>query len=125
MGFLDKAREKAEALAGQAKDKLEDVQAKRKADDLLDDLGRILYRQRTNRATETDAADIDRVVAELSALEADGTAVLQAKSSGPSAAPTAESAFPPPGAAAAPGSSPLPPPPPAAPNSPSTDISPS
>ena len=41
MGLLDKAKEKASHLAGQAKDKIEEVKEKRKVDDLLDDLGRI------------------------------------------------------------------------------------
>ena len=46
MGFLDKAKTKASHLAEQAKEKIDDVKEKRKVDDLLDDLGRIVYRQR-------------------------------------------------------------------------------
>jgi hypothetical protein len=72
MGFLDKAKEKAQTLAGQAKDKFEDVQAKRKADDLLDDLGRILYLQRTARPPADAESEVTRLVAELKVLEAEG-----------------------------------------------------
>ena len=45
--FLDKAKDKTKQIAGSAKDKVDDVKDARKADDLLDDIGRIIYRQRT------------------------------------------------------------------------------
>ena len=96
MGFLDKAKEKATHLAGQAKEKIDDVKEKRKADDLLDDLGRILYRHRTERGEPGDEAEIVRLVAELRVLEDDGTELVDA------AAPADASPPPPP-----------PPPPPA------------
>ena len=76
MGFLDKAKEKASQLAEQAKDKIGDVKEKRKVDDLLDDLGRIVYRQRTERGEPGDEAEIVRLVGELRTLEAEGTDVL-------------------------------------------------
>jgi hypothetical protein len=76
MGLLDKAKEKAGHLAGQAKDKIEDVKEKRKVDDLLDDLGRILYRQRTERGEPGDEDEIVRVVGELRKLESDGAEVV-------------------------------------------------
>ncbi|MEO8265146.1 MAG: hypothetical protein ABI706_06490 [Ilumatobacteraceae bacterium] len=76
MGFLDKAKEKATHLAGQAKEKIDDVKEKRKADDLLDDLGRIVYRQRTDRGEPGDEAEIVRLVAELRVLEDDGTELV-------------------------------------------------
>jgi hypothetical protein len=79
MGFLDKAKEKASSLAEKAKDKVEDVQAKRKADDLLDDLGRILYGQRTNRPADGADAEIARLVGELQKLEETGVQVLAPK----------------------------------------------
>lgn len=91
MGLLDKAKEKASHLAGQAKEKIEDVKEKRKADDLLDDLGRIVFRQRTERGAPDDEAEIVRLVAELSALEADGTEIVAAKQ-----APADDSPPPPP-----------------------------
>lgn len=98
MGLLDKAKEKAGQLAGQAKEKIEDVKEKRKADDLLDDLGRILYRQRTERGEPGDEDEIVRLVGELRTLEADGTEVV------PSVSAPVDDKQPPP-----------PPPPPASP----------
>jgi hypothetical protein len=98
MGFLDKAKEKAAELAGQAKDKYEDVQGRRKADDLLDDLGRISYGQHTGRPHPNAAAETERLVTALQALEASGVDVLEAKS------PPADG-----------GSTPMPPPAPPAP----------
>ena len=76
MGFLDKAKEKASHLAEQAKDKLDDVKEKRKVDDLLDDLGRIVYRQRTERGEAGDETEIVRLVGELRTLEAEGSEVI-------------------------------------------------
>ena len=76
MGLLDKAKEKAGHLAGQAKDKIDDVKEKRKADDLLDDLGRIVYRQRTERGEPGDEDEIVRLVEELRTLESDGAEVV-------------------------------------------------
>jgi hypothetical protein len=101
MSFLDKAKDKATQLTQQAKEKVDDLKDARKADHLLDDLGRITYRQHTARGEEGDDAAIADLVARLQALEAEGTAVL---------APAAEpeppvSNLPPPTA-----TSPLPPP---------------
>ena len=97
MSFLDKAKEKATQLATQAKEKVDDIQDKRKADDLLDDIGRIIYRQRTTGTVDpTDDAKLDELVEALKALEAAGTPILEAP------------------AAAAPGASTLPPPAPPA-----------
>ena len=63
------------------KDKADDMQHKRKADDLLDDLGRIIYRQRTAGSVPDDDAAIDALVAQLSALEESGVKILDAKGS--------------------------------------------
>ncbi len=71
--FLDKAKDKTKAIAGSAKDKVDDVKDARKADDLLDDLGRIIYRQRTQGTLNNDEARITALVEELQALEAAGT----------------------------------------------------
>ena len=48
MSFLDKAKAKAAELAGTVKDKVDDFKDGRKVEDLLADLGRITYRQRTD-----------------------------------------------------------------------------
>jgi hypothetical protein len=85
--FFDKAKDKATQLANQAKEKVDETQNKRKADDLLDDIGRIVYRQRTTGVTEPgDDAAIDALVAELTALADLGTDMLGTK---PDAAPAA------------------------------------
>ncbi|MDP2290021.1 MAG: hypothetical protein Q8M22_02460 [Actinomycetota bacterium] len=98
--FLDKAKEKAQQLAGQVKDKVDDVQDRRKADDLLDDLGRIVYRQRTAEVEPGDEARIAELVAELQALEASGTAILDVKgeraTEAPLPPPAPSSTLPPP-----------------------------
>jgi len=71
MGFLDKAKEQVHKVVESTKDKVDDIKDKRKANELFDDLGRIVYRQHTNRAAEGDEAEIARIVAELQALEAE------------------------------------------------------
>lgn len=83
MGFLDKAKETITKATETAKDKLDDVKDKiddvkdrRKAEDLFEELGRIVYRQRTGRGAPADDDDVVRLVAELRALEAEGTPVL-------------------------------------------------
>ena len=75
-GFLDKAKEKAQQLGTAAKEKADDIKDKRKADDLLDDLGRITYAQRTGRGGTDDDSKIAGIVDQLKALEAGGTPVL-------------------------------------------------
>ncbi len=100
MGFLDKAKETASHLADQAKGKIDDVNAKRKVDDLLDDLGRVLYRQRTERGEPGDEAVIVGLVDELRKLEDEGAEVVA-----PAAAPVVE-----PAPSPAPAGDPLPPP---------------
>jgi len=83
MGFLDKVKEQAEKAKGQAQDlkgkvgdKVEEVQGKRKVDDLLSELGRFLYAEQTGRALATAGTEVPRIVGELQALEADGATVL-------------------------------------------------
>jgi len=108
--FLDKAKDKATQLASQAKDKVDETQNKRKADDLLDDIGRIVYRQRTTGVTEPgDDAAIDALVADLTALADLGTDILGTKPAAPAATPASNLPPPP-----APGGTPMPAPAPAA-----------
>jgi hypothetical protein len=83
MGFFDKVKEQAEKAKVQAKDlkgkvegKVEDVQSRRKADDLLDDLGRFSFAERTGRPVSGADAEIDRLVGELTRLEAEGVKIL-------------------------------------------------
>lgn len=98
MGFLDKAKEMAQQVATQTKDMVDDVQGKRKAEDLLEDVGRLVYLDRTGRSVAGTDAELARLVAELQALEAEGIEF------------TTVAVKPPPPPPAPPGS-PLPPPP--------------
>jgi hypothetical protein len=76
MGFLDKAKQQAQDLKVKVEGKVEDVQAKRKAGDLLDRLGRLVYAQRTDRPVADTDAEIAQLVEALRAMEAEGASVL-------------------------------------------------
>lgn len=76
MGFFDKVKNQARELKEKAEDKVEDVQGKRKAAGLLDDLGRFLYAERTARPVSGAGVEIERIVSELQKLEADGVRIL-------------------------------------------------
>lgn len=83
MALFDKVKEQAEKAKLQAMDlkdkaehKVEDVQAKRKADDLLESLGRLLYAERTDHPVAGGDAEIDRLVGELRQLEQSGVTIL-------------------------------------------------
>lgn len=75
MGLLDKAKdlaskaaEEAQKAAGAAKDKVDNVQARRKADDLAKQLGYLIVRERTDG---TDAGEeATRLVTEITVIEA-------------------------------------------------------
>ncbi len=78
MGLMDKVKASAEVglakateagKAGQAK--LDAAQAKRKADLLLQDLGRAAYADSQGRATDQTTKEAVRIVAELQAYEAE------------------------------------------------------
>ena len=76
MGFLDKAKQQAQDLKGKVEGRVEDVQAKRKAGELLDRLGRLVYAQRTDRPAADTDGEIAKLVESLRALEAEGVSVL-------------------------------------------------
>jgi hypothetical protein len=78
VGLMDKVRASAEvglAKAGEAgkagQAKLDAVQAKRRADGLLRELGAAVYRERTGRADPQHGQEIERIVGELQAYEAE------------------------------------------------------
>lgn len=71
MGFLDKAKAQVESAVKQGQDKLEEQQAKKKADGLLRDLGAWYYAAQTDRDGGRGPAEIERIVAELGAHEAE------------------------------------------------------
>ena len=78
MGLMDKVKASAEiglAKASEAtkagQEKLDQATAKHKADGMLHDLGAAVYADRLGRGTEQTAADVDRLVGELQAYEAE------------------------------------------------------
>lgn len=106
MGFLDKAKAQAEQALKQGQDKIDEVQAKKKADGLLRDLGSWHYAMAAGRDDGRGAAEVARLTAELEAHEAEcGALAIPGAVPAPPPPPVAP---PPPGAA-----SPPPPPPPA------------
>jgi hypothetical protein len=91
MALMDKMKAQAAQLAQKAQEagkagqsKIVDVQAKRRADGLLRELGAAVYAQRTGSATGDTAGDIDRLVSELSKLESEN-GPLDASDTGSSA----------------------------------------
>ena len=125
MGLLDKVKAQATAATELAKDaaakgqsKLDEVQAKKAAEGLLRDLGAAYYATKTDRATPSTDADIDRLVAALQKHEAEHgpmTLAPESAAAGPKAAPASDGASgapapPPPPQAADPASPPPPPP---------------
>jgi len=78
MGFMDKVKAQAEVGLAKAteatkagQEKLDQATAKHKADGMLHDLGAALYAERVGRGTDETAADVDRLVTELEAYEAE------------------------------------------------------
>jgi hypothetical protein len=78
MGFMDKVKAQAEVGMAKANDltkagqeKLDQASAKHKADGMLHDLGAALYAERVGRGTEESAAEVERLVTDLQAYEAE------------------------------------------------------
>src|ERR1019366_2789170 len=76
MALMDKMKAQAAQLAQKAQEagkagqsKIGDVQAKRRADGLLRELGAAVYAQRSGSATGATSSEIDRLVGELTKLE--------------------------------------------------------
>ena len=83
MGIMDrvkttagKAAEKAQQGVSQGKEKLSEVQEKRKLDGVLHDLGAAVYLDRAGRGSPAITADIERLLAEVRDLEASGAMVV-------------------------------------------------
>ena len=77
MGLMDKVRAQSTQLAQMAQDtaregkvKLDQAQAKRRADAMFRDLGATVYAERTGRGTPDSKGKIDRLVDALSRQEA-------------------------------------------------------
>ena len=78
MGLMDKVRAQGTQLAQRAQDtaregkvKLDQAQAKRRADAMFRDLGATVYAERTGRGTPDTKDKIDRLVDALSRQEAE------------------------------------------------------
>lgn len=117
MGFLDKVKAQAEQAVKQGQEKLEDVQAKKKADGLLRDLGAWYYASQTDRDDGKGPAEMARITAELQAHEAEhGPLGGGGGADEPDPAETTPTPPPPPGTPPPPpGEMPPPPPPGSAP----------
>ena len=97
MGLMDKVRaqgtqiaQMAQETAREGKVKLDQAQAKRRADAMFRDLGATVYAERTGRGTPDSQAKIDRLVDALSRQEAsqglgdpDGSAPGERRSTAP------------------------------------------
>jgi hypothetical protein len=77
MGLMDRVKQQAPQLAQklqeaaqEGKEKLDQVQAKRRADAMFRELGAAVYAERTNRATADTPAKIERLVKALTEQEA-------------------------------------------------------
>jgi hypothetical protein len=82
MGLLDRAKQQAQDLKGKVEGKVDDVQSKRRLNDLLEQLGRLAYAEQTGRATPNADADGAKLIDELRTLEGQGVDVLAAKPAG-------------------------------------------
>lgn len=78
MGFMDKVKAQAEVGMAKASDmtkagqeKLDQASAKHKADGMLHDLGAALYADRLGRGTDQTGAEIERLMTDLQAYEAE------------------------------------------------------
>ncbi len=78
MGLMDRVREQAAQIAQRTQEaaqegrvKLDEAQARRRADAMFRDLGAAVYAERTGRGGADGAAKIDRLVKALSRQEAE------------------------------------------------------
>jgi len=77
MGLLDKAKEAAKTVGEKAQEgikagqeKLDETKTKKRIGDLKEELGGIVYQQRTGAAPPNADAEIDRIVNEIKQAEA-------------------------------------------------------
>jgi hypothetical protein len=70
MGLMDRVKAQATEIAQQGKAKYDQVQATRRADAMLRNLGALVYQERTGRGVPDSQAQIDKLVADLQAHEA-------------------------------------------------------
>jgi hypothetical protein len=104
MALMDKMKAQAAQLAQKAQEagkagqsKLEDVQARRRADGLLRELGTAVFAQRSGTATDDTAAEIERLVAELSTYETEHGPLTASETDEPTAEAPKDAETPPEG----------------------------
>jgi len=127
MSLMDKVRaqatqiaQKTQETARDSKVRFDQAQAKRRADAMLRNLGAVVYADRTGRGTGDSAAEIDRLVTEISSHEAEHEISLareptdQAGGPAPESPAAATPAAPAPAAEGVPPAADQPPPAPAA-----------
>lgn len=78
MGLLDKVKESAKTVGEKAQqgvkagqEKIEDARLKKKIENLKEEIGGIVYQQRTGASVPNADADIDRLVGEIKAAESE------------------------------------------------------
>ena len=78
MGLLDKAKEAAKTVGDKAQegikagqDKMDEVKTKKKISDLKEELGGIVYQQRSGAAPADADTEITRIVGEIRQAEAE------------------------------------------------------
>lgn len=97
MGLLDKVKETAQKGADLAKegvkagqDKIDTHKLEKKIGDLKEELGGIVYGQKTGSPAENADAEVDRIVAEIQAAEAELDAAGASEAAGDAKPPAAE-----------------------------------
>ena len=94
MGLMDKVKAQATVLAQKTQDtakaKIDQAQSKRRADALLRNLGAAVYAERTGRGSSDSKAEIDKLVAEISAHESENGINLTAEPPDPPQASTTQ-----------------------------------
>jgi hypothetical protein len=96
MSLMDKVKaqatqiaQKTQETARDSKVKYDQAQAKRHADTMLRNLGAVVYAERTGRSTGDTQAQIDKLIADLTAHEAENGISLVPESAYQNAAPPA------------------------------------
>jgi type VI protein secretion system component VasF len=96
MSLLDKAKETAKKAGDKAKElgqagqeKFDSMKAEKKVNDLKEELGGIVYAQRSGNAPENAEAEIDRIVGEIAETEAGIAAAAEADADDAAPAPDA------------------------------------
>jgi hypothetical protein len=107
MGLMDKMKaqatqisQKAQETARDGKVKFDQAQAKRRADAMLRNLGALVYAERTGRAAADTQAQVDKLIADISAHEAENGISLSPESAdqnagGAAGHPPGSTGFPP------------------------------